>query len=86
MTVVFRHEVPVDDEGHVHALTGPLLHVACRRRGVVEFWSWHDETRVAVPRRFRVVGTGQRWPMEHASYHGTALDGDLVWHLVEEPV
>lgn len=91
---IYRYEVPVDGQWHEHTLMGPVLSVACRRRGVVEFWSPGVEAEAVAAsatlrglqfrRRFLVVGTGERIP-ESAYYRGTVLDADgaLVWHLLE---
>lgn len=89
--VVHRYEVPVDDQAHTIMLPGyaRVLHVDCRRRGVVEFWTevirseraaevYHDQ-----PREYRVFGTGHPIPLTGWHYQGTALDGPLVWHLYE---
>lgn len=83
MTRILRYEVPVDDQWHQHDLSGTVLHVAARRRDVVEFWALDGGT-LTVTRRFRVYGTGH--PIDDESlYLGTALaaGGALVWHLME---
>ncbi len=78
---IYRYEVPVDDQWYAHELSGAVLHVVGRRRGVVEFWALHSGGP-QVPRSFRVFGTGQPLPggVKHV---GTVLDGPLVWHLME---
>jgi hypothetical protein len=79
--VIYRYEVPVDDKWHEVALSGDIVHVASRRRGVVEFWV-HQTHSGLVARVFRVYGTGH--PLPAGMIHrGTALDGPLVWHLME---
>ncbi len=77
---VFRYEVPVDDRVHGHHLSGRIVHVACRRSGVVEFWALTGEQKPAM-HYFRVYGTGQVLPDGGITYVGTALYGNLVWHL-----
>ena len=81
--MIYRYEVPVDDQVHEFKLTGAILQVACRRRGVVEFWALQNGGSAnPVTRRLLVFGTGHPIPFGHA-YVGTALDGPLVWHLME---
>ena len=82
--VIYRFEVPVDDQWHEHHFAGDVLHVASRTHGVVEFWAIH---RPAVNRahRLRAYGTGHSLPKApEVDYVGTALDGLLVWHLMED--
>lgn len=79
---VFRYEVPVDDAWHIHELSGNVLHVAGRKRGVVEFWARATHGPL-VARSFRVYGTGHPMPVG-LEYHGSVLDGPLVWHLMED--
>lgn len=79
---IYRYEVPVDHCWHEHPLSGAVLHVASRRRGVVEFWALNSGGP-NVERRFRVYGTGHPVPAG-LTYRGTVLDGPLVWHLMEE--
>lgn len=81
--IIYRYEVPVDDQWHGHDLSGSVLHVGCRNPRVVEFWALHTGG-FTVRRLFQVVGTGQ--PLPAGSRHvGTAIapGGRLVWHLVE---
>lgn len=79
--MIYRYEVPVDDQWHEHPLTGGIVHVAGRRRGVVEFWA-RQTFGPQVARRFRVYGTGHPMP-SGLTHRGTVLDGPLVWHLME---
>ena len=81
---IFRYEVPVDDLWHeIELRGGEPLFVAARRADVVEFWAHYDERFPVRTARFMVVGTGLALPRPTA-YHGTALDGQLVWHLLED--
>ena len=85
---ILRYEVPVDDCFHEFALSGEVLHVACRdpQAAKVEFWAL-DTGGPPVQRGFVVAGTGQPlpWP-PGARYVGTALAANgLVWHLLEAP-
>ena len=85
---VHRHTVPVDDQPHTIRLTSNPHAVAAKRVGlgyVVEFWAEHSGDEWAVPRVFRVFGTGHPIPAA-AKWWGTAgrVDG-LVWHLYEIP-
>ena len=85
--MVLRWEVPVDDQWHVFTLSGSIVHVATRRLDVVEFWSLEgDDVPGRHDRRFRVFGTGQPLPAEARRHIGTALAGQLVWHLFEGPM
>jgi hypothetical protein len=82
---VLRHVIPVDDEEHV-VECGKIVHVDTRQMDVVEIWAMETG---AVPRTFRVFGTGQPWPTEDGPWEpvGTALTpmgGALVWHLGEK--
>jgi hypothetical protein len=80
---IYRHEVPVDGRWHSFALHDDPLHVECRRPGVVEFWARWQSGHPGVAREFTVVGTGHPLPDDTWQYSGTALDGSLVWHLIE---
>lgn len=84
--LIYRYQVPVDDEWHVHELWGHPLFVACREPTVVEFWarSGSGNPSFAALRSFLIVGTGHRIP-ENTRYWGTAIapGGHLVWHLLE---
>ena len=81
---IFRYEVPVDDQWHVHALSGPIVHVGCRKPSVVEFWAFATNGPT-VDRAFCAFGTGQPLPPAAARHVGTvfAAGGALVWHLME---
>lgn len=81
---IHRHEIPVDDQWHTYALTGPVLHMAARRSvDTVEFW-----TRVTdappIERRFRVYGTGHPIPKTAVNVKSTLAPAGLVWHLLED--
>jgi hypothetical protein len=78
---VYRYVVPVNDEAHEIELSGPIVHVAARSMGNVEFWALVGEQESLV-RTFQVFGTGHPLPHQ-AKYIGTALAGPLVWHLFE---
>jgi hypothetical protein len=88
---VGRYGVPVDDQWHAHTLSGPIVHVDCRRHDVVEFWAIIFQGAESFTRYLRVFGTGQSIPSD-AVHRGTALSpyggfsanyGSLVWHLFE---
>lgn len=82
---IYRYEVPVDDQWHEIRTMGDPLHVCARDPRVVEFWARYTPGAPhGVLRRFLVVGTGQPMP-EDVMYHGTAVAGPLVWHLVGQP-
>lgn len=83
-SAIYRHAVPVDDSWHILRLTGDILHVDTRNPRIVEIWALHTDGP-AVPRSFRVYGTGQPLP-EDVTYRGTVLTGGggLVWHLMEQ--
>lgn len=81
MRTVYRYVVPVNDEAHDIELSGPILYVAARSMGNVEFWALVGEQEPAV-RTFQVFGTGHSLPHQ-AAYIGTALAGPLVWHIFE---
>lgn len=95
--VVYRYEVPVDDEWHDLELCGPLPPklVASRYPDTVELWV-EGRPDTPVPARLRVFGTGQ--PIPHGATHqgsclnetsevltrkgiGRVTRGQLVWHL-----
>lgn len=80
---VFRYEVPVDDQPHTIRLTCNPLKVAAANVSTVEFWAEHEGDEYAIPRTFRVYGTGHPIP-SRARWWGTTgrVDG-LVWHLFE---
>jgi len=80
---VYRYTVPVDDRWHTLDLTGPIVHVDCRRPDLVEVWALAG-AEPERPRTLRVFGTGHPLP-DDVTYVGTALaaGGALVWHLFE---
>jgi hypothetical protein len=84
LRVIYRYEVPVDDQWHLIALSGPIVHVDGRTPHVVEFWALHQGAPT-VERAFRVFGTGQPLPLDAGVHRGTVLaaGGRLVWHLFE---
>lgn len=79
---VWREVVPVDDEPHELALSGPIVHVGSRRIDEVEVWFEHKAGHVPVLHDVRVFGTGHAVP-DGARHLGTAIEpsGALVWHL-----
>ena len=82
--VIHRYEIPVDDQVHQITIGLGLIHVAARKRDVVEVWAYAPTGNSAMTRSFLVVGTGQPCPV--GTWHaGTAItpDGQLVWHLLE---
>jgi hypothetical protein len=86
---ILRHEVPVDDEWHTIRLSrySYPLHVACRTPGAVELWAVDLPGDPLVDRVLRVFGTGQPLPDGvHLSHVGSALNGGLVWHLIDTSV
>lgn len=84
MRTIFRYALPVNDSVHTLTLSGEIVHVASRKRGVLEVWALHGDG-VPAARRFRIVGTGHRLPDGPLRHCGTALDGPFVWHLLELP-
>lgn len=89
MNVIYKHVIPVDDRKHEVEMGfgDEIVHVEATVT-TVSFWFTRNigmEFR-AVPRTFRVIGTGQAYP--DGFYRGTAisrgpLGGTLVWHLIE---
>lgn len=79
---VHRYEVPVDDQWHViDGVKTPILHVAARHPGTVEFWAEHNSIDDGIQIELKVFGTGHLIPID-AAYFGTALAPyGLVWHL-----
>jgi hypothetical protein len=80
---IFRYEVPVDDKWHAIELDDYPVHVGCRDVRVVEFWARYGDEGRRRKRLFRVVGTGHAMPKGAWRYVGTAVAGELVWHLIE---
>lgn len=82
-TNVYRYTIPVDGQWHEIELAGPVVHVATRSSGVVEFWSLANTDAEARIESFAVVGTGHPARTAAAEYVGTAIapGGQLVWHL-----
>lgn len=76
---VLRWSVPVDDDWHPIG-GGKVLHVASRIRGVVDVWTL-EGSAPSSRRTVRVYGTGHWIHPRDVVHYGTALDGDLVWHL-----
>lgn len=87
MRTVWRYEIDlvVDASPVMLVPSGPVVHVAARRPGVVELWVQVDPREPPAAREFVVVGTGHPAPDGFARHVGTALDRDLVWHLYELP-
>lgn len=83
MIRVLRYEVPVDDQPHGFALSGPIVHVAARLPNVVEFWALDSDLAGYDARHFQVYGTGHQIP-EGWGHVGSALVGPFVWHLFEK--
>lgn len=84
MRRILRYEVPVDDQWHKVELTGRILHVACRKPGIVEFWAFSGEEGPFTV-QFTVVGTGHEIKDDETRYVGTTFDAhtkNLVWHLL----
>ena len=83
--LIYRYEIPVDDQWHAIELTGDVVHVGCRSIYIVELWAIHTD-RPTKRRGFRAYGTGQPIP-DDVTHVGTAIaPGDhLVWHLMELP-
>lgn len=87
MNIIYKHVIPVDDRDHEVEMGfgDEVVHVMATSVAL-EFWFTRDigmEFR-AVPRTFRVIGTGQAYP-EGWVYRGTAkaANGWLIWHLIE---
>lgn len=81
---ILRWNVPVDDRPHIHQLAGDVVHVDCRNRAVVEFWTQEPDAGTRIPRVFQVFGTGHQLP-DDATHVGSVVtdSGRLVWHLME---
>jgi hypothetical protein len=81
---VFRYEVPVDDEWHDVALSGPIVHVGTPFGQLSPLHIWAlAETGAPYTARLRVYGTGHTVP-DYVVYRGTAIAEPLVWHLFED--
>lgn len=91
--VIFRYEVPIDDQWHEVELMGKIMPtVGARHPFKVEFWALSDSdpgtvSEYAVKRSFRVYGTGHPLPegIRPEQLHGNVIAGGgmYVWHLVE---
>jgi hypothetical protein len=82
--MMYRYEVPVDDQPHEFRLTGNPVAVAAADLDYVEFWAEHDDYP-GVTRAFQVFGTGQPLP-PGARWAGTCpRTAGAVWHLFEIP-
>lgn len=84
--VIYKYNIPVDDQWHDLALIGEILHVAAPDVDSVKIWAMHNPNSL-LTRTFRVFGTGHPIPW-NGIYRGTALtpSGRLVWHLIEQDV
>lgn len=85
MINIHRHEVKVDEKVHQINLTSDPHGVGLRVRGVVEFWTLHNDDAGEQERFFTVTGTGYQLPKNVVKVWGYAYDlgGTAVWHLVE---
>lgn len=45
-------------------------------------WFTYRETNNSEVRKFQIVGTGHEFP-DPIKVHGSFVDGDFVWHLIE---
>ena len=80
---IYHYEIPVDDAWHDIPLSGPIVHVACRKDiRVLHFWALAGVSSPYTA-RLRVYGTGHQVPLS-AIYRGTAIIEPLVWHLFEQ--
>ena len=87
--VIYRYEVPIDDQWHEISLQGKILPtLGSRKPFKVEFWALADDSDdIGIPRSFRVFGTGYPLPSGTTPemLHGSVIGGGgmYVWHLVE---
>jgi hypothetical protein len=82
-TRIYKYTVPVDDQDHLIAFRGPIVHVASQAPNEVQLWVQYNPHADKHRWKFRVVGTGQ--PIPNGMLHvGTAFDGPFVWHLVRD--
>ncbi|MFJ1782435.1 hypothetical protein ACIOKA_37650 [Streptomyces anulatus] len=82
--VIYRYEIPVDDQNHRFTIGQGPLYFACRQDGIVEFWAYAPTVASALVREFTVIGTGH--PIPVGTWHvGTVISpcGTLVWHVLE---
>lgn len=84
MSVIYRYEVPVDDQWHELTLSGAVVHVDSRRIASIEVWALCSDGPTT-RRQFRVYGTGQPIDEPNLRHVGTAVAPTLVWHLMERP-
>jgi hypothetical protein len=85
--VVYKYEVPVDDEWHEIRTPGTatFLHVGNQGGHGVQLWAEVAKVNLGVAvRKVRVFGTGQNIP-DGAIYVGTTMAGPFVWHVYAEP-
>lgn len=92
MPKIWRYVVPVDDEWHAFALTGPVLAVEPAGEYKVGFWAI-AELEPGRTRHFRIFGTDQELPtLRHKGvpaldviWRGTVRtpSGNFAWHLME---
>lgn len=85
---ILKWSVPVDDNPHEIG-RGPVVHVACQSRpDSIEVWTDEFDTQGRVPTRVaQVYGTGHPIPAD-LQHVGSVLTfgGQLVWHVLAEPV
>ncbi len=83
---VRRYVIAIGERATVRLTSpaGPLLRVASRDEGVIEFWDEHIDDGDGFDRVFEVFGTGHPLPPD-AQWRGTAsrTETGLVWHLYE---
>ena len=83
--MMYRYEVPIDDQPHVIPLThSPVAVAAVQSWFAVEFWCEHTEGAPPSSRTFQVFGTGHPLP-PGAKWRATCprTPEGLVWHLYE---
>ena len=81
--VIYKYEVKVSDENNIIDLpvSYKVVHVGMHD-GRVYMWIAHDLNEETKPCNFRVVATGQEFPLDK-TYIGTAQSTNnyWVWHV-----
>lgn len=85
MKTIWKYELPAEAVSTVDLPEGGKVLSAGNQGDSIMVWALVDPSRPALPRRFRVFGTGRSaTASEGLRFIGTVFMGALVFHVFEE--